>query len=159
MDNKCAPLVEDLFLFCYERIFIMSFSDDTQTDIMEAFNATSSYLDDLLNIDNPHFKGMVTQNNPTELQLNNANSTDNEFQLLDLHLLISNTLVSSKSMPIAITLMLTLSVSPFLDGDVPSDPCYNVNIYIYQHVRFARVSGQLADFNEVTIFFRNLAVL
>ena len=50
-----APLVADLFFFCYERDFMLSLSDNNQTDIIEAFNSTSRYLDDLLNIDNPYF--------------------------------------------------------------------------------------------------------
>ena len=32
-----APLVADLFLFCYERDFILSLSDDKQADIIDAF--------------------------------------------------------------------------------------------------------------------------
>ena len=61
MGTNCALLVADLFLFCNERDFIMSLFDDTQADIIEAFNSASRYLDDLLNIDNPYFEGMVTQ--------------------------------------------------------------------------------------------------
>ena len=53
MGTNCAPLFADLFLFCYERDFMLSLSDNNQTDIIEAFNLTSRYLDDLLNIDNP----------------------------------------------------------------------------------------------------------
>ena len=34
---------------------MMSLSDNNQTDIIEAFNSTSSYLDDLLDIDYPYF--------------------------------------------------------------------------------------------------------
>ena len=64
-----APLVEDLFLFCYERDIMLSLSDNNQTDIIEALNSTSRYLDDLLNIDNPYFKQMVGQIYPTEHQL------------------------------------------------------------------------------------------
>ena len=52
MGTNCAPLVADLFLFCYERAFILSLSEDNQSDVIEAFNSTSRYLDDLLNIDN-----------------------------------------------------------------------------------------------------------
>ena len=70
MGTKCAPLVADLFLFCYERDFMLSLSDNNQADIIEAFNSTSRYLDDLLNIDNPYFEQMVGQIYPTELQLN-----------------------------------------------------------------------------------------
>ena len=44
------------FLFCYERDFMLSMSDHNQTDIIEAFNSTSRYLDALLNIDNPYYE-------------------------------------------------------------------------------------------------------
>ena len=63
----------------------MSLSDDIQTDIIEDFDSTSRYLDDLLNIDNPYFEGMVIQNCPAELQLNKTNIGVQSF---DLHLLI-----------------------------------------------------------------------
>ena len=53
--TNCAPLVADLFLFCYERDFMLSLSDNNQTDIIEALNSTSRYLDDLINIYNPYF--------------------------------------------------------------------------------------------------------
>ena len=59
MGTNCAPLVADLFLFCYERDFKLSLSDNNQSDIIEAFNSTSRYFDDLLNIDNPYFEQMV----------------------------------------------------------------------------------------------------
>ena len=50
MGTNCAPLVADLFLFCYERDIMMSLSDDKQADVIDAFNTTSRYLDDILNI-------------------------------------------------------------------------------------------------------------
>ena len=56
MATNCAPLVADLFLFCYERDFMLSLSENNQADIIEAFNSTSRYLDDFLNIDNPYFE-------------------------------------------------------------------------------------------------------
>ena len=48
--TNCAPLVADPFLFCYERDFMMSLSDDKQADIIDAFNTSPRYLDDILNI-------------------------------------------------------------------------------------------------------------
>ena len=56
MGSNCAPLATDLFLFCYKRNFMLSLSDNNQADVVEAFNSTLGYLDDLLNIDNPHFE-------------------------------------------------------------------------------------------------------
>ena len=67
-----------------------------QADIIEAYNSTSRYLDDLLIIDNPYFEGMVNQMYPPELQLNKANTSDTESPCLDLHLSFSNGFVSSK---------------------------------------------------------------
>ena len=67
MGTNCAPLVADLFLFCYKRDFMLSLSDNNQIDIIEAINSTSRYLDDLLNIDNPYFEQMADQIFSTEL--------------------------------------------------------------------------------------------
>ena len=46
MGTDCAPLVADLFLFCYERVFMLSLSDNSQTDIIEVFNSISRYFTD-----------------------------------------------------------------------------------------------------------------
>ena len=86
MGTNCAPLVADLFLLCYERDFMLSLSDNNETNIIEAFNSTSRYLDDLINIDNPYFEQVVGQIYPTEHQLNKANSSDTEAPFLDLNL-------------------------------------------------------------------------
>ena len=78
MDTNCAPLVAELFLFCYERDFMMSLSDDKQAGVIDAFNATSRYLDGILNINNVYFDYIVSQIYPSGLQLNKANTSDTE---------------------------------------------------------------------------------
>ena len=78
MGTNCAPLVADLFLFCYESDFMKTLSRENQVDIIETFNSTSRYLDDLLNIDNIYFDQIVDRIYPTDLQLNKANSSDTE---------------------------------------------------------------------------------
>ena len=75
---------------------MLSLSDNNQTDIIEAFNSTSRYLDDLLNIDNPNLKKMVGRIFPNELQLNKANSSNTELRFWTLKLSITNGIVSSK---------------------------------------------------------------
>ena len=77
MGTNRAPLVADLFLFCYERDFMMSLSDDKQADVIDALNTTSRYLEDILNI-NVYFDNIVSQIYPSELQLNKANTSDTE---------------------------------------------------------------------------------
>ena len=54
--------------FCYEK----------QANIIEAFNSTSRYLDDLLNIGNEYFEQMVDTIYPKELLLNETNTSDTE---------------------------------------------------------------------------------
>ena len=80
----------------YEKDFMMSLSDDKQTVVLVAFNTTSRYLDDILNINNVYFDNMVSQIYLSELQLNKANTSDKEATFLDLHLSISNEIVSTK---------------------------------------------------------------
>ena len=78
MGTNCAPLVADLFLFCYERNFMLSLSDDNQSEVIEAFMSTSRYLDDLLYTDNNFFDSMDNYIYPSELQLYKANVSDTE---------------------------------------------------------------------------------
>ena len=78
MGTNCVPLVADLFLFCYERDSMKSLAKEKRYDLIDAFNSTSRYLADLLNIDNTHFEHMVHRIYHAELQLNKANASDTE---------------------------------------------------------------------------------
>ena len=49
---------------------MMSLSNDKQACIIDAFNTTSRYSDDILNINNIYFDNMVSQIYLAELQLN-----------------------------------------------------------------------------------------
>ena len=55
------------FYTATKAISLILLTNDNQADVIEAFNSTSRYLDDLLNIDNPYFEGMVNQIYPPEL--------------------------------------------------------------------------------------------
>ena len=151
MGTKCAPLVAGLFLFCYERDFMLSLSDNSPTDIIEAFDSTSRYLDDLLDIDNPYFEQMIGQIYPTELQLNEVNSSDTEDPFLDLDLSITNGIVSSMIYDKQDDFKFERVNFPFLDGDIPRSPSYGV--YISQLIRFVRVCSNVDYFNNRNQFF------
>ena len=58
---------------------------------------TAIGFDDILNINNVYFDTMVSQIYPSELQLNKANTYDTEVAFLDLHLSLSNDIVSTKN--------------------------------------------------------------
>ena len=61
MGTNCCPLVADSFLLCYEMGLMMSLCDDKQADVIDAFNTTSRYLEDILNINNVYLDNMVSQ--------------------------------------------------------------------------------------------------
>ena len=145
MGTNCAPLVADLFLFCYERDFMMSLSDDNQADVIYVFNTTSRYLDAILNINNNYFDNMVSQIYSSELQLNKANTSDTKAAFLDLHLSISNDIVSTQIYDKRDDFDFEFVNFPFLDGDVTRSKSYGV--YTSQLIRFARASSFVADFN------------
>ena len=136
MDTNCVLLVAYLFLFCYERDFMLSLSEDNQSDVIEAFNATSRYMDDLLNIDNNFFDSMVNRIYPSELQLNKANVSDTEASVLDLHLSILDDFVEAKIYDKRDDFDFVIVTFPFLDGDVLRSTSYGV--CISQLIRFAR---------------------
>ena len=92
---------------------MMSLSDYKQAYDIDVFNTTSRYLDDILNINNLYFDNIASQIYPSELQLNKAHTSDTKAAFLDLHLPISNGIVSSKFMINVTTLMLKLSISIF----------------------------------------------
>ena len=124
---------------------MVSLSDDKQADIIDAFNTTSRYLNDILNINSFYFDTMVSQIYPSELQLIKANTSDTKAALLDLHLSISNDTVSIKINDKRGDFEFDIVNFPFLDGDAPYSTSYGV--YISQPICFARPSSYVAEFN------------
>ena len=146
MGTNCAPLVADLFLYCYERDFMLSLKPDSQADVIKAFNDTSQYLDDIFNIDNPYFDQMRSSIYPKELTLNKANNSDISAAFLDLDLSINSGIVSSKIYDKRDDFDFKIVNYPHLDGDVPRATSYGV--YISQLIRFARACSSVEDFSN-----------
>ena len=86
MGTNCAPLIADLFLYCYERDFMSDLQKSKRFDLIDMFNDTSRYLDDIFTIDNPEFEKHISDIYPAELQLNKANTSDKETSFLDLNI-------------------------------------------------------------------------
>ena len=124
---------------------MLSLSEDNQSDAIEAFNSTSRYLNDLLNIDNNFFDGMINRIYPPELQLDKANVSDAEASFLALHLTISDGFVKTEIYDKRDDFDFGIVNFPFLDGDVPRSA--SCGVYISQLLRFARVSSHVVDFN------------
>ena len=96
MGTNCAPFIADLFLFRYKRDFMLSLSDENPSEVIEALNSTSRYLDGLMNTNITFFDTMVSHIYPSELQLNKTKVSDTDASVLDLHLSVSYGFVKTK---------------------------------------------------------------
>ena len=85
-------------------------------------------MDDILNINNVYFDNMLSQLYLSELQLNKANTSDTEAAFLDLHLSISNDIVSTQIYDKRDDFDFEFVNFPFLDGVVPRSTSYGVYI-------------------------------
>ena len=73
--HKLCFTYSRLILYCYERALCLNF---TNLSVIDMFNDTSRYLDDIFTIDNPEFKKYIPDIYPAELHLNKANTSVKE---------------------------------------------------------------------------------
>jgi hypothetical protein len=149
MGTNCAPLVADLFLYCYERDFMIKLQKANKTDLINSFNRTSRYLDDILNLDNPAFSKYIKFIYPKELSLIKANQNDNCSPFLDLDINIINGTAHTKIYDKRDDFGFQIVNYPWLDGDIPRLPSYG--IYISQLLRYARACSDVNDFHSRNI--------
>ena len=151
MGTNCAPLIADLFLYCYESEFMTRINKDaTKNDLIQKFNNTYRYLDDILAINNDDFDLYSKDIYPKELTLNKANTDNKHCPFLDLDIRLCDGNLHTKIYDKRDDFSFPIVNYPFLDGDVPMAPSYGV--YISQLVRFARVCNNVSDFNERNLF-------
>ena len=116
MGTNCAPLVADLFLFCYERDFMKSLSEESNPNLLKLSARRLNILDDLLNIDNKYFDVLISKMYPSKLNKTNSSKTDTPF--LNLHLSISDEFISCKNYDKRDDFDSETVNFPYLDGDV-----------------------------------------
>ena len=68
--TNSAPLIADLFLYCFERDLMSNLQKSARFDLIDKFNDTSWYLDDIFTIDNPEFALHIPDIYPGKLQFN-----------------------------------------------------------------------------------------
>ena len=123
MDTNCAPFIADLFLlYCYERDFISNLQKSKRFDLIDKFNDTYRYLNDLFTIDNPELAEHIPDIYKRELRLNKANTSDKETSFLDLNIKVIGSIKFTPSLTTtAITFDFLELISPgwvvtFLDS-------------------------------------------
>ena len=110
---------------------MLTLSEDSPSNVIEAFNSTARYLDYLLNIDNNFFDSMANRMYPSELQLKKAYVSDAGASFLDLHLYISDGFVKNKIYDKRDDLNFDIVNFPFLDGDVSRYPMVFIFLYLF----------------------------
>ena len=115
-------------------------------DLIDMFNDTSRYLDDIFTIDNPEFEKHIPDIYPAELQLNKANTSDKETSFLDLNIKVIASDIHTSVYDKRDDFGFPIVNFPWLSGDVPRLPSYG--IYISQLVRFARCCTSVLDFHS-----------
>ena len=85
----CAPLLADLFLYCYESQFMAKiYKDPSKHDLIDNFNNPFIYLDYVFTWNNPEFSKFVDEIYPKELTLTKSNSDSSHTPFLDLDITI-----------------------------------------------------------------------
>ena len=115
-------------------------------DLIDMFNDTSRYFDDIFTIDNPEFEKHIPDVYPRELQLNKANTSDKETSFLDLNIKVIGNDVHTSVYDKRDAFGFPIVNFSWLSGDVPRFPSYGVNIS--QLVRFDRCCTSVSDFNS-----------
>ena len=137
MGTNCAPLIANLFLYCNERDWMSDLHKSKRHDIIDMFNDTSRYLDDIFNIDNPAFETYIPDIYP-------ANTSDKQTSFLDLNIKVIGSDIHTSVYDKRDDFGFPIVNFPRLSGDVPRLPSYG--IYILQLVRFARCCTGVLDF-------------
>ena len=107
---------------------MMSLSDDKQADVIDVFNTNPDIWTIFKTLIMFIFVYMVSQIYPTGLELNKANTSDTKAPFLDLHLSISNDIVSTKINDKRDYFDFEIVNFPFLDNDVPRSITFGVHI-------------------------------
>ena len=88
MGTNCAPLLDDIFLYSYEKEFIQSLLSAGRKRLASQFNFTYRYIDDVLSTYNPDFENFFGQMYPPEVEIKDTTESNTSASYLDLLLSI-----------------------------------------------------------------------
>ena len=115
-------------------------------DLIDKFNDTSRYLEDVFIIDKPAFAEHIPDIYPRKPQLNKANTSDTETSFLDLNIKVIGYNIHTSVDDKRDEFEFPIVNFPWLSVDVPKLPSYG--IYISQLVRFARCCTSVLNFHS-----------
>ena len=97
LGTYCAPLIADLFfVLLWVTIYVKTSKDPLKQHLIQKFNNTFRYLDDILAPNNDDCSMCNKEIYPVELILNKANTNNDHCPLLDLDIYIINGKLNTK---------------------------------------------------------------
>ena len=140
-----APLLADLFLYSYESEFLDNMIRFGHRKLARSFSLCYRYIDDLIVFNNKKFGDYVKEIYSSQLTVENANTSDDLANYLDLTFIIeSNNRLYTKLYDKRDDFHFHILNFPFLSSNIPSSPSYGV--YISQLIRYARCCSCYDDF-------------
>ena len=147
MGTNCAPLIADLFLYCYERDFMSDLHKSKRYVLIDMFSDTSRYLDDIYSPSiTLHLRNIFPIYISIRTSVNKANNSDKETSFLDLNIKVIGSDIHTRVYDKRNDFGFPIVNFPWLSGDVPRLPSYG--IYISQLVRFARCCTSVLEFHS-----------
>ena len=117
MGTNWDPLMADLFLYCYERDFMSDLHKSKRHDLIDMFNDTSRYLDDIFTIVNPEFWKYIPDIYPAEPSF------------LDLNIKVIGRDIHTSVYDKRDDFGFPIVNFPWLSGDVPRLPSYGIHTF------------------------------
>ena len=84
MGTNCAPLLADLFLYCYENEFLDKLIKEGKRKLARKFNLSYRYIDDFMSFNNKRFKEFISDIYPKELTFSETTESTSVPSDLDL---------------------------------------------------------------------------
>ena len=145
MGTNCAPSLANLYLFYHEYDFLMKLGKGNNFE-GKSFNRTFRFIDDLLSINNKHFKKYISSIYPNELELKETTESNTSCSFLDLLLFNDNEELKFRIYDKRDDFNFEIINYPHLSSNIPTGPAYGV--YVSRLIAFARICSDFSDFSK-----------
>ena len=145
MGTSCAPLLANLYLFYYEYTFLEQLQKGKNFH-SKHFKFTFRFIDDLLSINNKHFREYISQIYPGDLELKETTENDMECSFLDIMMYNDNGELKFKLYDKRDEFQFNIVNYPHIDSNIPLGPAYSV--YVSRLIAFARVCTDFENFDS-----------
>ena len=144
MGTNCASLLDDLFLYSYEKEFSDNMIRGGCRRLSRSFNLCYRYTDDLIVFNNNKFLDYLKEIHTSQLIVEKGNKSDHLADYLDLTFIIDSGGKLLTRLDRYDDFDFHIVNFPFLSSNILSDPSYGV--YISQLKRYAQCCSHYDDF-------------